>query len=378
MLVLSAASFFVLGIALVILGVHQAELARALALDLTQSGLLGAMLALGLGIGVVAAGPLADRLARKPMFVVSCGVAGALLLVFAPPRSYAWSLVLITFIGIACGFYETLVNVTVVQRYRAKASGALAFVHSAATAGAAVGPLLLHVVSAESGWARSFQLLGVLHLLLAAAALAVHMPAPQQRDRSARAPAGVSRLPLGALALIGFSYVGVESVLTLFAVPWSEQRGELASVGQAGISGFWQGLLAGRLLLALRPAAGGAALLSLCGLLGGACVLAIDQLALKPFALALGVTGLVLGPVYPLMITLTAQRFPQSAATTLGLVAGAGACGGFVLPFVCGWLADTAGLSRATSLLVACALAIVLAASWLARQAAAQASSEGS
>jgi fucose permease len=372
MLVLCAAAFFVLGIALVILGVHQAELARALALDLTESGLLGSMLALGLGIGVVSAGPLADRRARKPIFVASCAAAGALLLGFAPPRSYAWSLVLITLIGVACGFYETLVNVIVVQRYRERASGALALVHSAATAGAAAGPLILRMVSAASGWPRSFQLLGVLHLLLAAAALALRVPAPSAQApavRTSHAPGGLSRYALTALALVGFAYVGVESVLTLFAVPWAQQRGELASAGQAGISGFWQGLLVGRLLLALRPAAGGAPLLAACGMLGAMCILAIEQFALKPFALALGVTGLVLGPIYPMMITLTAQRFPRAAATALGLVAGAGACGGFVVPFVCGWVADTAGLARASALLVGCALAIALSASWLARSA---------
>lgn len=373
MLLLSAATFLVFGIALVILGVHQAELARALSLDLTQSGLLGSALALGAGIGVVAGGPIADRHARRPIFVASCASAGALLLAFAPPRNYTLALLLIALFGIAVGFYQTLVNVTVVERYRERAHSALALVHSAATAGAAAGPLILHFVSAEGRWERSFQLLGALHWLLAAAALVIRMPEPERRGADQRTwlePGRVARFTLAALALIAFAYVGVESVLTLFAVPWALQRGEAASVGQAGISGFWQGLLAGRLLLALRPAKSGARLLCGCGLFGAACIFAINHFALKPFALALGAAGLVLGPVYPLMITHAARRFRHSAATALGLVAGAGGCGGFVVPFVCGWVADAAGLPRATDLLVACALAIVLAAAWLSRQAA--------
>ena len=373
MLLLSAATFFVLGIALVILGVHQAELAQALALDLTQSGLLGSALALGAGIGVVAGGPIADRRARRPVFVASCAAAGAVLLAFAPPHNYALALLLIALFGVAVGFYQTLVNVTVVERYRERASSALAVVHSAATAGAAAGPWILHFVSAGGRWERSFQLLGALHLLLAAAALAVHLPEPTRRDGEPSTwlePGRLARLTLAALGLVAFSYVGVESVLTLFAVPWALQRGELASVGQAGISGFWQGLLAGRLLLALRPVKNGPKLLCACGLLGAAGILAINHFALKPFALALGATGLALGPVYPLMISHAARRFRSSAATALGLVAGAGGFGGFVVPFVCGWVADNAGLGRATDLLAAGALAILLAAAWLSRQSA--------
>ena len=60
------------------------EMARALDLDLAGSGLLVSFLALGLGVGVVAGGPLVDRFPRRPAFVGAMLLAGVPLLCAGP------------------------------------------------------------------------------------------------------------------------------------------------------------------------------------------------------------------------------------------------------------------------------------------------------
>ena len=65
MLWLGSLAFFALGIVLVLLGVHQADMARDLGLDLSAFGLLGALLSLAFGIGLTAAGPVIDRVPRR-------------------------------------------------------------------------------------------------------------------------------------------------------------------------------------------------------------------------------------------------------------------------------------------------------------------------
>jgi hypothetical protein len=57
---LGFSAFLVFGVVLVLVGANQAALARDLALDLSRSGLLGSALVLGIGMGVVGAGPLVD------------------------------------------------------------------------------------------------------------------------------------------------------------------------------------------------------------------------------------------------------------------------------------------------------------------------------
>src|SRR4051794_23229158 len=143
MLQLGSATFFLLGVVLVLLGANQAELARALALDLTQTGFLGAIMSLGLGAGGLLAGPLADRFSHRPLYAGSCLLAATGLFGIDDGCSYAELVVLLLLTGLGCGLYDTVLNAAVVQRDPSRSTSALALVHSAATLGAGVGPLLI-------------------------------------------------------------------------------------------------------------------------------------------------------------------------------------------------------------------------------------------
>src|SRR5262245_36137825 len=73
-------AFLAFGVVLVLVGANEASLAAQLGLDLARSGLLASSLALGLGAGVVIAGPLFDRYPRRPLFVASTLLAAVALL----------------------------------------------------------------------------------------------------------------------------------------------------------------------------------------------------------------------------------------------------------------------------------------------------------
>jgi fucose permease len=330
------------------------------------------VLALGLGLGVLMAGPLSDRVSRRGLFVISCAVTAAGLLAVDVHMSYARLVVQVGLIGCACGFYETIINLVTVDRISARAAGALAFVHAAATAGAGAGPFLLSWIVAGAHWSRGFHALGWVHVALAVwgAASDFSPGHPQPSAAGTRvlvAPGSLKSFGMLALALIAFAYVGVENGVTLFAVAWSRSRGETESIGRAGISALWTGLLLGRLLLAARPVRRGALLLVACGCGGALVVLTTNQLALRPLSLALGLAGFALGPVYPTLIALAAQRFPHSLGTALGMVASAGAAGGFCVPWLVGIAGDALGVRTAITLLGVCSLMVAAAANLLTR-----------
>jgi nitrate/nitrite transporter NarK len=71
--------------------------------------------------------------------------------------------------------------------------------------------------------------------------------------------------------------------------------------------------------------------------------------------------------VYPVMIALTGRYFP-GAGTALGLVAGAGACGGFVLPWISGVVGDAFDARYAIAVLGASAAVIAVGALVLGRE----------
>lgn len=380
MLFLGSSTFFMFGIVLVVLGVHQAELARDLALDLADTGLLGAVLALGLGGGVLAAGPLADRFARGPLFVAACAVTAAALFGIGEAQSFGVLVVLLVFAGFGCGFYDTVINAAIVDNFRERTASALALVHSAATFGACVGPALIAWANSGGPWGRTFHALGAAHCALALwgafSGLGTGTPKRAAAVRI-RAAEWVSSPALIALSVVAFAYVGAENGLTLFAVPWALSRAEAESAGQWSISTFWLGLLVGRLALAARPTRRGLVLLAVAGLSSGVVLSVTNAVVLGPLAVATAVAGLALGPTYPLLIVLAAERFPAAAGTAVGLVAGAGACGGFAVPWLIGVLGDSFGLRLALSLLALSTFLIAAAAVALLRSDAVPAPGRG-
>ena len=249
MLPLCFCAFLAFGAVLVLLGANQASLAAELGLDLARSGLLASALALGLGAGVVIAGPLFDRYPRRPMFVGSLLLAAAALIGVERDMTYPRWLVHAAAAGAGIGIYDTLINAIVVQRYRERAARPMLAVHSAATIGAMLSPPLVGWIAAAHHFTASFAAAGWAHVAIAVWAACVPLPAPEPRATpdggAGRVLALAALLPLAAVA---FAYVGVEASVTMFAVPYASGALGLDAVrGQRAIGAFWLGLLVGRL-----------------------------------------------------------------------------------------------------------------------------------
>jgi fucose permease len=358
-------AFLAFGVVLVLVGANQANLAAELGLDLARSGLLASTLALGLGAGVVIAGPLFDRYPRRPLFVGSALLAAAALLGVEREMSYARWLAHAALAGAGIGLYDTLINAVVAERYRERAARPMLVVHSAATIGAMFGPPLVGWIAATHHYTASFHAAGLAHVAIAAWAACVPMPAPNPRDRlRGEVRGGLSLAPLLPLAAIAFAYVGVESAVTVFAVPYASEALALpAARGQLAISAFWLGLLAGRLALLGARTALDARVLIAAGAGAAAMLAATAGLPHAPLELALFAVGAALGCVYPLMIALAALTTPSASGTAAGLAAGAGALGGFAVPWTSGALGDAAGIAVGFgSLAIWCAVIAVAAA----------------
>lgn len=348
--------FVAFGLGLVLVGSNQVQLARQLDIDLAGSGMLVAVLSLGLGVGVVAAGPLLDRYPAKPLFAACLAFTGLALVGIGHEHSYARWLLQLAAVGLGMGAYDTYMNGLVSKRYRERAARPMAGVHAGASLGAILGPLAVHWIEASHHWSDSFSWLGGFHLLLAALCLLMRFPEPT-RARTAQAgtrpSALMGLLPLSAMAVF---YVGAEASITIFTLPYAEALGLGAPQGRMGISGFWLGLLLGRLAMLALPRAGEGTLATsglLAGLLLGASVAA----SLQSLQAAMLCVGLALSCVYPLVIALAGQRNPGAEGTAAGVVAGVGALGGFAIPLLTGALGDRLGVRSAFgSIALGCAL----------------------
>jgi fucose permease len=352
-------AFLAFGMVLVLLGANEASLAAELQLDLAQSGLLASALALGLGAGVVIAGPLFDRYPRRPLFVGSALLAAAALLGVGREMSYARWLAHAAAAGAGIGLYDTLINAVIVQRYRERAARAMLAVHSAATIGAMLAPPLIGWIASAHHFTASFAAAGWAHVGIAAWASFVPLPAPEPRAEDGGAAFALA--PLLPLAAVAFAYVGVEASVTMFAVPYADGAlGLDPARGQRAIGAFWLGLLVGR-LATIGVHALDARVLVAAGGIATALLAATAGLAAPP-EIGLLAVGVALGCVYPLMIALAGQAAPSARGTATGFAAGAGAVGGVAVPWLTGLAGDTAGIALGFASLALWCAAIALAA----------------
>lgn len=368
-LALAMLAFAVFGGVLVLVGASQAELAKTLDLDLAASGFLAALLSLGIGLGVVVMGPLADRVASRPLFVAAASLGALGLWGAAVWPVHAVVLASLVAGGAGAGAYETLLNTVVPQSDPRRAAPRLALVHAAATGGAVLGAALLGGLAAEQGFPAAFAVTGGALAVVALAGLVAPFPSsPHASPRGVRrgqAPEAEPLTPVLPFAAVSFAYVGFETALTIFAVPYARGLGLPVARGVAAISAFWFGLLVSRLLFALLGRRATPRLLALQGAAAGAVVAGGALLRIQSIELWAGALGLVLGVVFPLLVAFTSERVQAHRGSATGLVVGAGSLGGFAVPWCTGVLGDALGARCAVgSLALWCALVAV--AAWYA------------
>jgi len=354
--ILAVASFLAFGALLVLYGANASELIETLELDYEEFGRVGAMLSLGLGVGIIVAGPLIDRLPRRPFFVAACSLVLAATTTLGPESSYAALLLHTVAIGFGAGFYETVLNAMIVEDFGAKAPRRLIFVHAGATAAAAVTPLVFEFMRTSTPlyWYDTFRIAGAMHALLIVGALFVPMAAPRgtrgESGKAAGTPAGVTddSRTLAAICLACFAYVGVEAAATLFV---ADHATTVLGLGEdraaRTISAFWAGLLVGRLAIGLSPRPiGGGTIAALASVAAGLFVGFGSGLVGSP-ELAMALIGFFLGGVFPVMIGLAGIAMPSKPGLAVGLAGGLGSLGGFIVPWLSGVIAQSTSLAFA-------------------------------
>jgi fucose permease len=370
---LATAAFFAFGALLVLFGANASDIIRDLSLDYSDFGLVASMLSMGIGCGILCAGPLADRLPRRPLFFVSVGGVAVASFWVGPTTGYTTLLIVSFAIGFGAGFYETLLNTVIVEQSGISAPRRLLFIHSAATLGATITPFAIGLLREplSVSWYDSFHAAGSLHVALL---LGLPLLPATVGDRPS---SEIQRIPqesdgrflLASICTVTFVYVGVESALTFFVADYAQNDLGLAAGRASGVIGFfWLGLLIGRLAVGLTPrspSAGSTALLALVS----AGIVAVFFLGGSLAAeIAMTLTGLFLGGVFPIMIGMAGMARPNATGLAVSLAAGLGSLGGFAIPWLTGVLATSTSLATALAMLSVWLLLLVIASAVVHRR----------
>lgn len=319
-------------------------------------------------------GALTERLGRRlvlggAVLVHGAGIAG---LGLAP----TWTVFVVAALvaGAGAGCLDGGANGLVLDVYREGRGRAMNLLHVSFAVGALAAPVTMGAL-VESGvpWQTVAIGTGAIVSLLAIAYAIVPMPsgrrstvAADHLPETASGRAGISgpRLLAGPLLLLGIAIatyvaaeVGVSNWLVRFLEPAPLTTATFA------LSLYWAGLTVGRLLASGIADRFDHLRFTIACTIAMAILTAVAILAPSlPLSIAaFGLAGIASGPVFPMIVALGGERYPERSAAVGGSLTGMAVIGSVVYPPAMGFLSVTVGLTAAMLGTVAMGLASAVA-----------------
>ncbi len=306
--------------------------------------------------GSLGGGLVTERFGRRTVLTLAAVLHGLGFIGFGLAPSWTWFLVAALPAGLGAGGLDGGGNGLILDLYQSGRGRALNLLHVFFSLGALSAPLAVgRLVERGVAWPSIVTATGIAALAVAALFLVVPMP-HGRRDAGTVDPAGATRTghlrdrlaaPLILLAIAISCYVASEVGVSNWLVRFLEPAP--ITVATTALSLFWAGLAIGRLLAArladrfdhVRFAAAASTAMSIA--LIGAILVPSLPVSIALFALA----GVATGPVFPMIIAVGGDRYPDRTAAVSGFLSSAAVVGSIIYPPVMGFLSVTVGLTVA-------------------------------
>lgn len=313
-------------------------------------GRLGAAAFAGLVVAILITGPLADRWGTKFFALLGNALIAVSLgaLAFAP--SYGTLAAALAVLGFGAGVIDMVLSPIVAALNPTRRAAAMNWLHSFYCVGAAVtilaGTLVLRW---GGGWRMACLLLLPLPVALLGALAPLRFPALAAAEGDRMKLRGLVRnrwfvVALAAIGLGGATELGLAQWLPAYA---ETVLGYPAWVGGGALLLFSLAMAAGRMVVGaagprwdpFHVMAWGCGTSVALFLLGAFLPWAGWALA------ACIVAGLTGSCLWPTMLAVTADHYPEGGASMYGALAAVGNAGGIAMPWLVGWIADASNLS---------------------------------
>ncbi len=314
-----------------------------------QLGRIGSVTFIGLVGSILFTGPLADRVGAKAFAIAGNLLLAIGLVITSWSPSYEILLCANFLLGLGAGTLDMVLSPVVSALNPESRTSSMNWLHSFYCVGATItvlaGTLALQV---GISWRNASLLLVAVPVLLTVLFAPMKFPAmtAEEGDRTPLPELLKSKWFLGALLAIflgGATELGMAQWLPAYAelsLKYPQWVGGAAlfafsvcmAIGRMGIGALSQKLSAPRIM-----AIGCATSVFL--FLGGSFI-PVPELALACCVLA-GLTGSCL---WPTMLAITADKYPNGGATMFGALAAFGNAGGVFMPWVVGVIADGSNL----------------------------------
>ncbi len=323
--------------------------------------------AVAYAMGSVLGGMATERVGRRTILVLAAALHGVGLV--AQGVTGAWTVFVIAGVvrSMGAGALDGGTNGLVIDLYGDSRGRALNIAHLFFALGALGAPFLLAVRGAVGlPWEAVVVATGLASIPLAVALAVTDLA--DGRARPGRAPGGLRSsmlaLPLVVLAVAIGCYVAGEIGVSNWLVRFlAAAPGGLAT---SALGLYWAGLMVGRLVAARFADRFDHVRLAIAASLAAAVALVAAVVAPSlGLSIALfAVVGFASGPIYPLIMAIGGERFPDRASAMSGILSAAAVLGSVVYPPLMGVLSVTVGLPVAmvgtAIVMAACAVALVI------------------
>jgi fucose permease len=332
------------------------SLIRSIEADLRQTdtaiGFFYFLYGLAYAIGSLGGGYATERLGRRVVLTSAIGLHA--LGVLALGAVGVWPAFLVSALpaGLAAGGIDGGVNGLFLDLFRTRRGRALNSLHLFFGVGAFIAPLVIgRLVDVGVPWRSLYVTTGLVALPIAGLFWFLRLPHGRHASGTEAEPAASRRLlliwPLPLLALAIGTYVASEVGVSNWLVRFLSDAPQVVATG--GLSLFWGGLAVGRLVSA-RIADGfdHVRFTTVWALASSAVIVVAVLVPFLPLSIAgFAIVGFAMGPIFPMIMAIGGERFPERSAAVGGLLTTAAVVGGVIYPSIMGVLSDTVGLTVA-------------------------------
>jgi MFS transporter, FHS family, glucose/mannose:H+ symporter len=301
--------------------------------------------------GVVGGTLLTHRLGRRPVLAGGVALAAVGLLTLAAAGDWPIFVLGVVPFGMGCGTLDGSGNGLILDLFPSARGRALNLLHFCFSTGALACPAVVgRTVEAGVPWRGLLIATAVAAVPIATLFARAAMPSGRHAgDHGASARAGrvlLDRvlLVLGiAIACYVASELGVSNWLVRFLY------GAPLEVATTALTLYWAGLTIGRLGSArIGDRFDHVAFATLASAATGILITLAVVAPSTALSIALfGAAGITSGPIFPLIMAIGGDRFPDRSAAVGGYLTGAAVAGGISYPPVMGFLSVTVGLPAA-------------------------------
>ena len=327
-----------------------------------------------------AGGLLVERFGRSVVLPTAATLIGIGLL--ATGLAPAWFVFVAASIllGAGAGVIDGGVNGLALAIAEEARGRALNLLHLFYAGGAFIAPIVVgQLVERAIPWEGIFIVTGGVAIGLAVAHRTTPMPSGRRASvvhestSMIKADGGSLLVPLGLLAIGIGCFVASEAGVSNWVIRFLADVP--VTLATAALSVFWGGLALGRLTAArysdrFSHSTFAAVASTVAGI---AVVAAIVAPTAELSVVAFAVAGFAMGPIFPMIVALGGDLYPDRLAATGGTLTGAAVLGGMVYPPLIGLMSArfgiATGLLGAAGLSIVCAAAIIGAARIRARRA---------